>query len=211
MVIKMIKKFKDINVTKTNFLSDFLKLIPITKQTSFFNKEVTNCYDYLSLNDINTLINMLKSHYRYRYCYEDEIFEQLKAVNNYAIPKLLSKINVLDSSYLYDFFENYSYTEITNTSSNEILDSDLKRADTPTTVSGDLVNEFTTEQVKDVSDRFTTSTLEVTKSEKGSVIDKLLQITSFNEEIRKYLKEYINEFSGIFSVVDFDDLEATAS
>lgn len=207
----MIKKFKDINVTKTNFLSDFLKLIPIRKQITFYEKEITNCYDYLSLNDINTLINMLKSHYRYRYCYEDEIFEQLKAVNNYALPKFLSKINVMVNSQFYDFFENYSYTELTNTSSNETLDSDLKRADTPTTISGDLVNEFTTEQVKDVSDRFTTSTFEVTKSEKGSIIDKLMQITSFNEEIRKYLKEYISEFNGIFSVVDFNDLEATAS
>ena len=277
----MIKKFKDINVTKTNFLSDFLKLIPITKQISIDEKVVTNCYDYLTLNDVNTLINLLKSHYRYRYCYEDEIFEQLKAVNDYALPKFLSKINVMVNSQFYDFFENYSYTETSNASSNETvdsnlkrtenetldsnlnrtenetldsnlnrtenetldsnlnrtenetLDSNLKRADTPTTVSGDLVNQFTTEQVKDVrdrntteqvenvsdrntteqvenvSDRNTSSSLEVTRTEKGSVIDKLMQITSFNEEISKYIKEYIKEFSSIFSVVDLDVLEAT--
>lgn len=207
----MVKKFKDINVTKTNFLSDFLKLIPISKQISIDEKVVTNCYDYLTVNDTNILINMLKSHYRYRYCYEDEIFEQLKAVNNYALPKFLSKINVMVNSQFYDFFENYSYTEISNASSNETLDSNLKRADTPTTLTGDLVNQFTTEQVKDVSDRNTSSSLEVTRSEKGSVIDKLMQITSFNEEISKYIKEYINEFKGIFSVVDFNDLEATGT
>ena len=211
MVIVMVKKFKDINVTKTNFLSDFLKLIPITKQTSFFNKEVTNCYDYLSLNDINTLINMLKSHYRYRYCYEDEIFEQLKAVNNYALPKFLSKINVMVNSQFYDFFENSSYTEISNASSNETVDSDLKKADTPTSFTGDLVNQFTTEQIKDTSDRNTSTSLEVTKTEKGSVIDKLIQINSFNEEISKYIKEYINEFKSVFAVVDMNDLEATTS
>jgi len=207
----MIVKFKDVNITKTNFLSDFLKLIPITKQTSFFNKQVTNCYDYLTISDINILIDMLKSHYRYRYCYEDEIFEQLKAVNNYALPKFLAKINVMVNSQFYDLFENYSYTESSNASTNETVDSDLKRADTPTTVSGDLVNEFTTEQVKDVSDRNTSSILDITKSEKGSIIDKLMQITSFNEEISKYLKEYINEFKSIFPVVDFDDLETTTS
>src|SRR5690606_26882597 len=145
------------------------------------------------------LINMLKSHYRYRYCYENEIFEQLKAVNNYALPKFLAKINVMVNSQFYDFFENYSYTEISNASSNETLDSNLKRADTPTSFSGDLVNQFTTEQVKDLSDRNTSSSLEVTRTEKGSVIDKLMQITSFNEEISKYIKEYINEFKNIFS------------
>ena len=207
----MIKKFKDINVTKTNFLSDFLKLIPITKQINPYLREVTNCYDYLTITDVNILINLLKSHYRYRYCYEEEIFEQLKAVNDYAIPKFLAKINVLASSHLHDLFENYSYNEISNASSNETVDSDLKRADTPTSVSGDLVNQFTTEQVKDVSDRNTSSSLEVSKTEKGSVIDKLMQITSFNEEISKYIKEYIKEFKDIFSVVDMNDLEATAS
>lgn len=207
----MVKKFKDINVTKTNFFSDFLKLIPITKQISVDEKVITNCYDYLTLSDVNTLINLIKSHYRYRYCYEDEIFEQLKAVNDYALPKFLSKINVMVNSQFYDFFENYSYTEISNASSNETLDSNLKRADTPTTTTGDLVNQFTTEQVKDVSDRNTSSSLEVTKSEKGSVIDKLMQINSFNEEISKYIKEYINEFKDIFPVVDFDDLEATGT
>lgn len=211
MVIIMIKKFKDINITKTNFLSDFLKFIPITKQISIDEKTVTNCYDYLTVSDTNILINMLKSHYRYRYCYEDEIFEQLKAVNNYALPKFLYKINIMVNSQFYDFFENYSYTENSIASSNETLDSNLKRADTPTTISGDLVNEFTTEQVKDVSDRLTSSTINITKSEKGSIIDKLLQITSFNEEISKYLKEYINEFKDVFLVVDFDDLEATTS
>lgn len=205
----MIKKFKDINVTKTNFLSDFLKLIPITKQINIDEKVVTNCYDYLTLSDVNTLISLIKSHYRYRYCYEDEIFEQLKAVNNYALPKFLSKINVMVNSQFYDFFENYSYTEISNASSNETVDSDLKKADTPTSITGDLVNQFTTEQVKDVSDRNTSTSLEVTKTEKGSVIDKLMQITSFNEEISKYIKEYINEFKDIFSVVDFNDLETT--
>jgi len=115
------------------------------------------------------------------------------------------------NSQFYDFFENYSYTETSIASSNETVDSDLKRADTPTTVSGDLVNQFTTEQVKDVSDRLTSSSISINKSEKGSVIDKLMQITSFNEEIRKYIKEYINEFKDIFLVVDFDDLEATTS
>lgn len=205
------KKFKDINVTKTNFLSDFLKLIPITKQISIDEKVVTNCYDYLTVSDTNILINMLKSHYRYRYCYEDEIFEQLKAVNNYALPKFLSKINVMVNSQFYDFFENYSYTEISNASSNETVDSDLKKADTPTTVTGDLVNQFTTEQIKDLSDRNTSTSLEVSKTEKGSIIDKLMQITSFNEEISKYIKEYINEFKDIFLVVDMNDLEATTS
>ena len=207
----MIKKFKDINITKTNFLSDFLKFIPITKQISIDEKVVTNCYDYLSVSDTNTLINLLKSYYRYRYCYEDEIFEQLKAVNDYALPKFLNKINVMVNSQFYDFFENYSYTETSNASSNETVDSDLKKADTPTTITGDLVNQFTTEQVKDVSDRNTSTSLEVTKTEKGSLIDKLMQITSFNEEISKYIKEYINEFKDIFPVVDFDDLEATTS
>src|SRR5690606_20377310 len=211
MVIIMIKKFKDINITKTNFLSDFLKFIPITKQINIDEKIVTNCYDYLTVSDTNILINMLKSHYRYRYCYENEIFEQLKAVNNYGLPKFLTKINVIVNSQFYDFFENYSYTEISNASSNETLDSNLKRADTPTTVSGDLVNQFTTEQVKDISDRNTSSTIEVSKTEKGSIIDKLMQITSFNEEISKYIKEYINEFKSVFAVVDIDDLETTAT
>lgn len=207
----MIKKFKDINITKTNFLSDFLKFIPITKQINPYLREVTNCYDYLTITDVNILINLLKSHYRYRYCDEEEIFEQLKAVNNYAIPKFLAKINVLVSSHLYDLFENYSYNEISNASSSETVDSDLKKADTPTSFTGDLVNQFTTEQIKDVSDRNTSTSLEVTKTEKGSVIDKLMQITSFNEEISKYIKEYINEFKGIFPVVDMNDLEATTS
>ena len=207
----MVKKFKDINITKTNFLSDFLKLIPITKQVGSFTKEETNCYDYLTISDINILVNMLKSHYRHRYCYEDEIFEQLKAVNDYALPKFLFKLNIMVDSQFYDLFENYSYSESSMATSNEMLNSDLKKADTPTTVSGDLVNQFTTEQVKDVSDRFTDSSISIRKSEKGSIIDKLLQITSFNEEISKYIKEYINEFKDIFSVVDFDDLEATTS
>lgn len=204
-------KFKDVNISKNKFFSDFLKLIPITKQINPYLREVTNCYDYLTLTDVNILINLLKSHYRYRYCDEEEIFEQLKAVNNYAIPKFLAKLNVLVSSHLHDLFENYSYNETSNASSSETVDSDLKKADTPTTVSGDLVNQFTTEQVKDVSDRNTSTSLEVTRTEKGSVIDKLMQITSFNEEISKYIKEYINEFKDIFSVVDFDDLETTAS
>ncbi len=207
----MIKKFKDINITKTNFLSDFLRNIPITKQINEDEKVVTNCYEYFRTADIEFIINLLKSHYRHRYCYEDEIFEQLKSVNDYAFPIFLTKLNVMVNSQFYDFFENYSYSEKSVATSSETLDSDLKKADTPTTVTGDLVNQFTTEQVKDVSDRNTSSSLEISKTEKGSVIDKLMQITSFNEKISKYIKEYINEFSGIFSVVDFDDLEATAS
>src|SRR5690606_38529860 len=146
------------------------KFIPITKQINIDEKIVTNCYDYLSVSDVNLLINLLKSHYRYRYCYEEEIFEQLKSVNDYTLPKFLSKINMMVNSQFYDFFDNYSYTEISNASSNETLDSNLKRADTPTTMSGDLVNEFTTEQVKDTSDRNTSSTIEVSKTEKGSII-----------------------------------------
>ena len=207
----MIKKFKEVNITKTNFLSDFLKLIPITKQISIDEKELTDCFNYLSTSDVNLLINLLKSHYRYRYCYEDEIHEQLKSVNDYALPKFLSKINVMVNSQFYDFFENYSYSEMSSATSSETLDSDLKRADTPTSISGNLVDEFTTEQVRDKSDRDVSSSLEVKRKEKGSVIDKLMKITSFNAEMSKYIREYINEFKNIFLVADFDDLEATTS
>lgn len=199
----MIKKFKEINITKTNFLSDFLKLIPISKQISIDEKVLTDCYNYLSISDINLLINLLKSHYRYRYCYEDEIYEQLKSVNDYALPKFLSKINVMVNSQFYDFFDNYTYSEITDATSNENVNSDMKRADTPTSITGNLVDEYTTEQVKDESDRVVSSSLEVKRKEKGSVIDKLMKITSFNADMSKYIREYISEFKNIFSVVDY--------
>lgn len=198
----MIKKFKEINITKSNFLSDFLKLIPITKQINIDEKELTDCFNYLSTSDVNLLINLLKSHYRYRYCYEDEIFEQLKSVNDYALPKFLSKINVMVNSQFYDFFENYSYSELSSATSSETLDSDLKKADTPTSLSGNLVDEFTTEQVRDKSDRDVSSSLEVKRKEKGSVIDKLMKITSFNADMSRYIREYISEFKNIFLVAD---------
>lgn len=189
----VLERFKDISINKTDFLS------PIYQDIEVANKKL---YDYYEIG----YINLLKDYYGERYFYSNDFKTSFRRVNNDAFLKLIKGLRdakKLEELYNNDTFlmEESELSSITSTTDSQ-SQSNNKYADTPTTLVGDLVDNFTTSQNKNEGNANTYATTEEERSKRGGVLKSLILISSESEKVNNLIREYVKSFSKLFLAID---------
>lgn len=205
-------------INKTNFLSENLQLFTF-KTKDYYNK--------LSLTDINFLIAIFKDYYEGRFYYINSFFKSIQKVND------LHYINFVNNWYiLKDVFEiPYNTIESMTHNLNSIFTSelneditgdnmrttDIKEADTPSVVKGNLIDEYTSLQQRGINEYSENKNTVQSKNEskedtenyekKGHELENLDKLREFALKFNYFLKEYLDKFQNIFLISDFTDDE----
>lgn len=187
-------KFKDLNLTKTSFLSDSLK---------FFDIGNTTAYDYLSVSEINDLISFLKERYSDRYI----IFtgNEFKKINNKSFVEFIYQVEKMRKLANIDWKQE---SRTTGTASSNITGEenvDMKRADTPTTLTGDLVDSYTTSQDKNKLEKMQDESRESETYTEGNLLTQLLMLDEYREKMFNIMNKYFESFSVLFLNIDIEE------
>lgn len=187
-------KFKDLNLTKTSFLSDSLK---------FFDIGNTTAYDYLSVSEINDLISFLKERYSDRYI----IFtgNEFKKINNKSFVEFIYQVEKMRKLANIDWKQE---SRTTGTASSNITGEenvDMKRADTPTTLTGDLVDSYTTSQDKNKLEKMQDESRESETYTEGNLLAQLLMLDEYKEKMFNIMNKYFESFSVLFLNIDIEE------
>lgn len=187
-------KFSDLNITKTNFLSNSLQ---------FFLVGNTNAYDYFGISELNSLINLLKERYYDRYI----IFtgNEFKRINNKSFVEFVYQVENMRQLANIDWKQE---TRTTGTASSNITGEenvDMKRADTPTTLTGDLVDSYTTSQDKNRLEKVQDESRESETITEGNLILQLLRLDEYREKMFRIMNKYFESFSVLFLNIDIED------
>ena len=187
-------RFRDLNLTKTNFLSASLR---------FYRVGNTTAYDYLSISEINDLISFLKDRYYNRYI----IFEgyEFKKINNKSFVEFIYNLDKMRELANIDWKQE---SRTTGTASSNITGEenvDMKRADTPTTLTGDLVDSYTTSQDKNKLEKVQDESRESETYTEGNLISQLLMLDEHRENMFKIMNKYFESFSVLFLNIDIED------
>lgn len=187
-------KFKDLNLTKTSFLSDSLK---------FFDIGNTTAYDYLSVSEMNALISFLKERYSDRYI----IFtgNEFKKINNKSFVEFIYQVEKMRKLANIDWKQE---SRTTGTASSNITGEenvDMKRADTPTTLTGDLVDSYTTSQDKNKLEKMQDESRESETYTEGNLLAQLLMLDEYKEKMFNIMNKYFESFSVLFLNIDIEE------
>lgn len=187
-------KFRDLNLTKTNFLSDSLK---------FFDIGNTTAYDYLSTSEVNNLISLLKERYYNRYI----IFtgNEFKRINNKSFVEFIYQVEKMRKLANIDWKQE---SRTTGTASSNITGEenvDMKRADTPTTLTGDLVDSYTTSQDKNKLEKMQDESRESETYTEGNLLTQLLMLDEYREKMFNIMNKYFESFSVLFLNIDIEE------
>lgn len=186
-------KFSSLNITKTNFLSNSLQLFLVGN---------TNAYDYFGISELNSLVNLLKERYYNRYI----IFtgNELKRINNKSFVEFVYQVENMRQLANIDWKQE---TRTTGTASSNITGEenvDMKRADTPTTLTGDLVDTYTTSQDKNKLEKVQDESRESETITEGNLISQLLMLDEYREKMLRIMNKYFESFSVLFLNIDVE-------
>lgn len=192
-------KFRDLNLTKTSFLSNGLKLFVIGNVEG----GLTNAYDYFSIGEINDLISLLKERYYDRYI----IFtgNEFKRINNKYFVEFVWQVEKMRHLANINWKQQ---SRTTGTASSNITGEenvDMKRADTPTTITGDLVDTYTTSQDKNKLEKVQDESRESETFTEGNLISQLLMLEEYREKMLNIMNKYFESFSVLFLNIDIED------
>lgn len=187
-------KFKDLNITKTNFLSNSLQLFLVGN---------TNVYDYFAISELNSLVNLLKERYYDRYI----IFtgNELKRINNKSFVEFVYQVENMRQLANIEWKQE---SRTTGTASSNITGEenvDMKRADTPTTLTGDLVDEYTTSQDKNRLEKVQDESRESETITEGNLLLQLLRLDEYREKMFSIMNKYFESFSVLFLNIDIEE------
>ena len=187
-------KFRDLNLTKTSFISDGLKLFVIGN---------TNAYDYFSIGEINSLITLLKERYYNRYI----IFtgNEFKRINNKSFVEFVCQVEKMRELANIEWKQQ---SRTTGTASSNITGEenvDMKRADTPTTITGDLVDTYTTSQDRNKLEKMQDESRESETYTEGNLISQLLMLDEYREKMFNTMNKYFESFSVLFLNIDIEE------
>lgn len=187
-------RFRDLNLTKTNFLSGSLRFYSVGNATA---------YDYLSISEINDLILSLKDRYYNRYI----IFEgyEFKKINNKSFVEFIYNLDKMRELANIDWKQQRRTTGTASSNITGEENVDMKRADTPTTLTGDLVDSYTTSQDKNKLEKMQDESRESETYTEGNLISQLLMLDEHRENMFKIMNKYFDSFSVLFLNIDIED------
>lgn len=189
-------RFRDLNISKTNFLSSSLKFFTVGENN-------ISVYDYFSISEINDIVNLLKERYYDRYIIYTG--NEFKRINNKSFVEFVYQVENMRQLANIDWKQESATTGI---AFSEILGEenvDMKRADTPTTLTGDLVDTYTTSQDKNKLEKEQNELRESETITEGNLISQLLRLDEYRERMLKIMNRYFESFSVLFLNIDIED------
>lgn len=165
-------------------------------------------YDYFTDKEYQIILDELQDRFYDRYLLfddEEHLFRKLRKVNMYALPNLIRDFEIINGMNNFNIFKGGK--SITNIVNDYLMtrNSNLKQADTPSSIKNDLLDYYTNFQQKDNSeDEYSSSSTNEVNEEKG-ILDVIKELNEVQDLVVNAFEKYYNSFIPIFSIVDFDD------